>query len=122
MENTVEGLERNFGEPGLPSITPSIFPATKHSQSPLAIYSSTGNGSKNCTPWKAEKAVCYFVHTDKVELDSSTAKNKELQPVKRDVAQPFHKLSPCFGRLKAPENPASERGMIHVLHIHDVGE
>ncbi len=54
---------------------------------------------------------------------SSPAKNEESQPVKRDAAQPFHKLSPCFGRSKAPENPTSEGGgVIHVLHIHDVGE
>ncbi len=47
-------------------------------------------------------------YSDKVAKDSSTAKNEDSQSVKRGVAQPFHNLSPCFGRLKAPENPASE--------------
>ncbi len=31
-----------------------------------------GVGSKKCVAWKTEKAVDYFVHTDKITADSST--------------------------------------------------
>ncbi len=33
---------------------------------------NSGGDSKNCVELKVEKAVHYFVHTDKVAMDSST--------------------------------------------------
>ncbi len=33
---------------------------------------NAGMGSKNCVGWKVEKAVHYFIHADKVTMDSST--------------------------------------------------
>ncbi len=61
---------------------------------------SAGGGIKDCVTWKADKAVHYFVHADKVTTDSSTDKGKEQQPLEGcliwDVAQPLYKLHPTF--------------------------
>ncbi len=39
--------------------------------------------SKNCVPWKIDKARCHSVYTDKVTTDSSAGYEKESQPVER---------------------------------------
>ncbi len=34
-----------------------------------------GGGSKDCIPWKIDKAVCYFVQIDEVTTNSSSSKS-----------------------------------------------
>ncbi len=38
-----------------------------------------GENSKNCVQSKVEKALCYFAHTDKVTIDSSTGFGKDTR-------------------------------------------
>ncbi len=60
----------------------------------------TGDGHEKCVGRKAEKAVHYFVHTDKATTDSSTDKVKQPQPPERfliwGVTQPLYKLKRTF--------------------------
>ncbi len=72
-------LEFDFWEEGLPSRIQSqleylwqFIPVRDYSNA-KRMLAGTGWHSKTCVTWKAEKAVHYFVHTDKVTTDSFTA-------------------------------------------------
>ncbi len=88
-----DGLEGNFREQGLPLnistyeaftisawdnlnsesmlVATGFAPLLVNLESMIAKPKACG-GSKNCVAWEVEKAMHYFMHTDKATTDSST--------------------------------------------------
>ncbi len=60
----------------------------------MASKPYASGGSKDCAAWKVEKAVHYFVNSDKGATDSSTRPLKGC--LTWDVAQPLYNLQRKF--------------------------
>ncbi len=76
-------------------------------------------GSKKRVPWEVEKAVCYFLHTDKINTvaaDGDLPHMARSATLSQTALQVFERF---FSAWESRERKGGERS---VLHIQDAGE